>query len=224
MRLKKKIQKYSVTLKLDKIDWSKVEKIFYQDKQKYLYKYNKKQSISPGTKELIKILAGGAVIGLSMVFPALPMAVAPFIFPKDRYDNRYFNQSLNRLKKQKLVEIVTDENGNQLVKISQEGRIRALRYRLEEIRVKKPKKWDKKWRVVIFDIPEKYKRMREIFRKHLQIMGFYMLQKSVWVHPYQCFNEIEFLRQIYKVGIDVTYMVAEKIENPTDLKEQFKLR
>lgn len=54
-------------------------------------------------------------------------------------------------------------------------------------------------------------------------MGFYMLQKSVWVHPYPCFDEIEFLRQVYNVGINVTYILAEKIENAEDLKDHFKL-
>jgi len=54
-------------------------------------------------------------------------------------------------------------------------------------------------------------------------MGFYMLQKSVWVYPYPCFDEIEFLRQIYKVEINVTYILAKSIENSEYLADNFQL-
>lgn len=214
--------KYSVKLELEKIDWDKTEKIFTNDKRDYLETLEKDKKRNPQTKEILTILAGGAIIGLSFVFPALPVALVPFFIDSNKYNRRGINHVIKRLNQQKLVEIV--EEGNQaFVRITQKGRVRALRYKLSEIQVKKPKVWDKKWRIVIFDIPEKYKRMREIFRDHLKMMGFYMLQKSVWVHPYPCGSEIEFLRQIYNVGINVTYILAEKIENSENLKDYFKL-
>lgn len=109
------------------------------------------------------------------------------------------------------------------MRITQAGRVRALRYKVDEMAVDKPKQWDKKWRVVIFDIPEPQKNMREIFRKHLKYLGFYPLQKSVWVHPYPCFDEIEFLRQVYNIGGDVTYIVGEQLESTELLKQHYGL-
>lgn len=214
--------KFRISLKLDNLNWEKTEKFFFKERQKLVKHLDKAEKCTPSTKDILNLLAGGAVIGLSFLIPAAPMALAPLLIDSRKYNTSLFNQTIKRLKKQKLVQII-EEDGNTMVKITDEGRVRALRYKLSEMMVKNPKVWDKKWRVVIFDIQEKHKRMREIFRKHLQIMGFYMLQKSVWVHPYPCFNEIEFLRQIYDVGIDVTYLVAEKIENPQDLKDQFNL-
>jgi len=150
------------------------------------------------------------------------MALAPLMIDSNKFTRWKLNHTVKRLKRQNLVKIVY-EDGLPVVKITEQGRLRALRYKLEEMEVKKPKVWDRKWRLVIFDIPEKHKRMREIFRNHLKIMGFYMLQKSVWVHPYPCSQEIEFLRQIYNVGINVTYIVAEKIESSDNLKSYFRL-
>lgn len=219
---KKRTKKFGIKLELSKVNWDKVGKIFASDIKFLKKRLEKQEEVKSSSKELLLLLAGGGIFALSLVFPTLPMALAPFIIDRNKYKQGLFNRNIKRLKKQKLVEIVY-EGEQTLVKITNEGRVRALRYKLSEIQVKKPKVWDGKWRIVIFDIPEKHKRMREIFRNHLKLMGFYMLQKSVWVHPYPCGSEIEFLRQVYKVGVDVTYILAERIENANNLKEHFHL-
>ncbi len=217
----KKKSKFSVKLQLENVHWGKVEKIFFADRKLLQKQLESQEKRKARVKEILAVLAGGAVIGISLIVPTAPMILAPFI-GRNRYDQSTFNRVVDRLKKQRLVEI-TEENGQTLVRITEDGRIRALRYKLDEMQVKKPKVWDRKWRIVIFDITEKSKRMREIFRHHLKTMGFYMLQKSVWVHPYPCNNEIEFLKQVYGVGINVTYIVAEKIESSENLKSHFQL-
>ena len=222
MKSKKDNLKFTTKLELSKVNWEKLEKIFATDMNLIRKVLVKDEERNPHVGEILKLLAGGSIIALSLVFPTLPMALAPLILKNKSYNQALFNQTIKRLEKQKLVEIFT-EGEHTLVRITQEGKVRALRYKLSEIQVKKPKVWDKKWRIVIFDIPEKYKRVREIFRDHLKNMGFYMLQRSVWVHPYPCFNEIEFLRQIYKVEIDVTYILAQKIENSENLIDHFQL-
>lgn len=54
----------------------------------------------------------------------------------------------------------------------------------------KKKKWDKKWRIVIFDIPQDMHKQRNYFRDRIKSLGFYMLQKSVFVFPYPCEEEL----------------------------------
>ncbi len=46
------------------------------------------------------------------------------------------------------------------------------------------KKWDRKWRVVVFDIEEVSRKARERFRHKLKEVGFGMLQESVFISPY----------------------------------------
>lgn len=217
----KKTSRYGLKLHFENVNWDKTEKIFFADRKLLQKQLEKEEKRKARAKEILKLLAGGAVIGFSLIIPTAPMILAPFIGRK-KYDQSTFNQTIKRLKKQKLVKIV-EEEGQTVVRITEAGRMRALRYKLEEMQIKKPQAWDRKWRIVIFDIPEKYKRMRDIFRRHLKVMDFQMLQKSVWVHPYPCSQEIEFLRQVYNVGINVTYIVAEKVESSDDLKSHFQL-
>lgn len=52
------------------------------------------------------------------------------------------------------------------------------------------KTWDRKWRIVIFDIPEKKKRLRESLRRKLIDLGFGRWQKSVYIIPHDIRDEI----------------------------------
>ena len=219
---RKKSQKFSRVSNYSNVNWEKVEKILSSDKDELILRLEKERINSTRTKELLRILATGAVIGMSFVMPTLPMAIAPFVLKRKNYYLPRFNQTIKRLKRQKLVEIIHEDDAT-LVKITKEGKLRALRYKIDKMQVEPQRKWDRMWRVVIFDIPEKEKRMREIFRDHLKMLGFYQLQKSVWVHAYPCFDEIEFLRELYHVGFNVSYIVAKQIEDDSALRLYFKL-
>ena len=100
---------------------------------------------------------------------------------------------------------------------------KALTYQLDTMKLDRPKKWDKKWRVVIFDVPNKYGRTRDIFRKRLDQLGLRKIQKSVYVSPYPCFKEVEFLRELYGIPVTVQYLLVEQIEDDAFLKRQFNL-
>ena len=94
---------------------------------------------------------------------------------------------------------------------------------LHNFKLKKPKRWDKKYRLVIFDIREAKKRVREQIRITLQQIGFYRLQNSVWVYPYDCEEVITLLKADYEIGSEVLYIIAEEIENDYKLREFFEL-
>lgn len=222
-RKKAKSGKKTALVHLDKIDWTKTEKLFETDKKLLIQSQAKDKDNKryPHAKEILVLLAGGLMLGLLVFLPTLPMALAPFILDSKKYQKKRLNQTINRLKKQKLVKIV-EKSGQIIVKITDKGRVRALQYKFGDMKIDKPKTWDRKWRIVIFDIPEKCKRVRDLFRSHLKTMGFFNLQESVWVHPYPCFEQIEYLRQIYGVAINVDYILAQKIEESDDLVAHFK--
>ena len=90
-------------------------------------------------------------------------------------------------------------------------------------KIRIPKKWDKKWRVIIFDIPEKKKRVREQVRLILSTAGFIRLQDSVWVYPYDCEDIIGLLKADLGVGKNILYMIVDEIENDKHLREHFNL-
>lgn len=85
------------------------------------------------------------------------------------------------------------------------------------------KNWDKKWRVLIFDIKEKRKAMRDRVRLTLLSLGFRRLQDSVWVFPYDCEGTIALLKANFRIGRDLLYIIADSIENDIYLREEFGL-
>src|SRR3989344_8474311 len=89
---------------------------------------------------------------------------------------------------------------------------------------KKPKRWDGKWRVLIFDIPERRKGTREQTRRTLLSLGFKRLQDSVWVYPYDCEDLITLFKVDFKIGKDLLYMVVDNIEYDLPLRNHFGLK
>jgi hypothetical protein len=84
-------------------------------------------------------------------------------------------------------------------------------------------KWDKKWRIVMFDIHEARHHVRTELRAVLQEAGFAMLQKSVWVYPYRCDETIALLKFHLRLGYDLVYMIADALEGDESLRSHFNL-
>lgn len=178
----------------------------------------------PSSKEILKLLAGGTVLAGSFLMPGLAKLLPSLEEPWSDFDLYRLRQSLKRLKRRKLIAI-REENREVSIVLTKKGKEEALRYNLEKMQIKKPNRWDKKWRVVVFDIPEKKKQAREELRKRLKQLDFYPLQKSVYVHPYSCGKEIEFLRQNYGVQDEVSLLVVDKFEPEEEqfLRKYFQL-
>lgn len=98
------------------------------------------------------------------------------------------------------------------------GRDWFLDLKFKQLRLSR-KKWDKKWRIVIFDIPEQFKHARRIFRSKLKVLGFRMVQKSVFICPFPCEKEINFLSQYLKI---IPYVDVITAISAGDKEEEFK--
>lgn len=96
-------------------------------------------------------------------------------------------------------------------------------FKLRDYQLDQPARWDKKWRIVIFDIPEKRRRTRDEVRRLLTSVGFYRLQNSVWVYPYDFEDIIGLLKTDLGIGKDVLYIIADEIENDKYLRQHFHL-
>lgn len=110
------------------------------------------------------------------------------------------SQAIKRLRERGLIETKLNQN-EILIKLSQAGK--------ESIRFNKVinEPWDGKWRIVIFDIPETHKSVRNLFRRRLKDWEFRIFQKSVWISKLNMTKE---LRQfIKKLGIERWVSVIE---------------
>ena len=86
-------------------------------------------------------------------------------------------------------------------------------------------KWDKKWRIVIFDIPQEMHGERGKFRRKLKSLGLVMLQRSVFIFPYSCEEEIGDIASNLGVNEYIDIIIAESVgSREEELMNIFKLK
>lgn len=140
-----------------------------------------------------------------------------------RVNQRNFNRSIKMLSQEKLLEEKIFSDGSFRLTLTKEGKKKARLFQLfgGSIKFKKPKHWDRRWRIVIFDIPEKDRQFRDILREHLKELQFLKLQKSVFVSPYPFEKPILDLISIYSAEQYVRVITAVKIDNEAAIKNHF---
>jgi len=177
-------------------------------------------------KEILLMIAAGVAVPAAFLMPGAPLALRPLLRALSKKcgakRSEGFIKSLNYLKRDRLVSI-TEKDGQQILTLSEDGKKRVLRFNLHQMAIEKPKRWDGYWRIVIFDIPERRKQGREALRSKLRQLGFYQLQKSCFIYPFDCKSEIDFISEIFEVGPFINFIVAKEIEGAPLLKKSFGL-
>ena len=144
---------------------------------------------------------------------SVPGTIYPAKMPRDW---RFY-----QLIKQKYIISIKDKDGKHFWRLSTKGLNIAeiLMFKLD-----KKRRWDRRWRILIFDIPEDRKKYREFLRIKLRELGFCQLQKSVWATPYPIPDAFVWFLNSHKLSENVHYIVAEEISNNQKLKKFFKLK
>lgn len=172
----------------------------------------KSQAVKGLTRGVLLALGAGAVIGIALVFPVIGWIYKEF--KKEQWEEAKrrgrLRNTLRRLEKQKLISW-RETDGELTLNLTEKGKKKVLHYNIDSLQIKN-RKIDGRFRVIIFDIPEKKKIAREIFRGKLKGMGFKMLQRSVFITPYKCKDEIDFLRHALEISPFVTFLEVTKIE------------
>ena len=77
--------------------------------------------------------------------------------------------------------------------------------------------------MLIFDIPERQRELRDKVRNTLKTIGFKQLQQSVWIYPFDCEDFITLLKMDFKIGKNLLYLVAEALEYDRHLRDYFEV-
>ncbi|MFZ2720173.1 MAG: hypothetical protein WAZ27_04885 [Minisyncoccia bacterium] len=109
------------------------------------------------------------------------------------------------------------------LRLTAKGEVALRHLELQDFQSRREPRWDGKWRVLMFDVPEYRRGTREKIRRTLQRIGFQYLQDSVWVYPHDCEDLITLLKADFHIGKDVIYLVASAIEGDTALRKRFNL-
>lgn len=177
-------------------------------------------------------IQGGIIAALYGAAAITAIVTAPNILQLFKYLNPYLgkrnarkrmSQAISRL----IARGILERKGYGVaarVELTPKGRQYAKSlFEQTDLTVHKPKRWDGRWRIVMFDIWERRRPVRDRLRYLLQKIGFVKVQNSVWVYPYDCEEVIAIIRAELKVGRGATYLIGDGIEGDAFLRKHFGL-
>ncbi len=175
-------------------------------------------------RAVIGTLALGGILTVAVMAPKVAALIKrehlDVILPPQ--PTQRLRETLSRLKKKGMVEFMR-HSGKRYPILTERGKSHAERIRLSAVEIPRPRRWDGRWRVVIFDIPHARRSTRDRVREILKRLGFHRLQNSVWVHPYDCEEIITLLKLDASLRTEVRYIIADAIEYDKPLRVHFGL-
>ncbi len=178
------------------------------------------------TREILFMAAAGPILLSSLFASNAVQILKPLLKWRKNWDtiDRYLiHNAVRRLNQKRLVELI-ERNGNLYIKITNSGKQLIRNFDYDDLELPKSKKWDKKWRLVIFDIPEKKNKERHALSIKLKDLGFYPLQESNYIYPYDCQDEIDFVCEFLSINRYVNYCLVESLgQREGDLRQFFNL-
>lgn len=169
-------------------------------------------------KLVLQTIATAGVLSVGFVAPNVLLAMDKIgMLPKLR-QKEYISSSANILRRKGLLKF---KDGH--YELTPAGEKVLRRWELMSFKLDKPKKWDGKWRLVIFDIPQRKKKYRDQVTMIFREAGFERLQDSVYVFPYECEDIIGLLKTDMGLGKNILYMIVDELENDKHLRESFAL-
>ena len=169
---------------------------------------------------ILMVIGASGLLVAGAFCPGLLLLARPFV--KRRYSYGAIYKTISALDKSGCIRYTKTQEGCR-VSLTKKGRERLLVYELGLKHFQPKGKWDKKWRLLVFDIPESRRLLRDQIRSTLKQFGFYRLQDSVWVYPYDCQYILELLRTKYHVRHDALFICAEHLDEDRWLKKHFSL-
>ncbi len=173
-------------------------------------------------KQILLLTVAGGVVATVCVLPGLAIIFKELDARSSR-DRYRVQRSLNALKKQGLL-LHEVKNGTERLVLSDTGKEKAWSYLAEDLHIKNQKRWDKKWRVLMFDIPESKGRIRREVSWKIRDIGMKTIQNSVFISPFPCKDEIDKVIQHYNVTKYFIYFEADTIELEQDILQIWNLK
>jgi len=162
----------------------------------------------------LAIIACGGMLTLGAIAPNVFSSLTKVLYKKSQdKKKRYYEiwKRFYRLKEQNYIKLAEEREDILIYEITEKGRTRLKNFIFDELQLTMPERWDQRWRVIIFDIPEPFKKARYALYIKLRELEFYQLQKSVWVHPLPCESEILFLKDFFNIHPFVHVLLVQEM-------------
>ncbi len=180
------------------------------------------------SRDVLEFLGIGGILIAAVVAPNAVQSFRFLLRGRDHVSWKEFNQSrfrhfVGQLEKHNLIKR-SIKNHQRCYVLTDKGKRFLLKYEIDKLQLRRTQKWDGRWRIIIFDIPENKKSARDALRGKFNELGMYQLQKSVFVYPFDCKKEIDFVSDFFGVANDILYLRGDVYEVERDIKNFFGLK
>lgn len=171
------------------------------------------------TKQILLGLAEGAfIVGAAAVAPNV-LQVLKLFEPKGKDKIR---RVLKGLRRRRMIEFV-EKGDHQFIEITEDGYKQIKQYNFDDLSLKRRKRWDGKWHLAIFDVPERHGLARRALQEKFSQLGLYQYQKSIYAFPFDFREELEYISRFFEIERFVKYLIVEEIDDEIKLIDHFKL-
>ena len=132
---------------------------------------------------------------------------------KQRHKRKKARQEFSRLiyylKKKDYIKIKNLEQNKGII-LTKKGaeKVLKVKFKIKD----KQKRSDERWQMIIFDIPEKKRWLRDLLRDNLRILNYKMLQQSIWICPYDVQKETEFILKKHSMDQYAKLFLIEELK------------
>ena len=183
-----------------------------------------KRMYSPTKQRILLLLQAGIALSFAGTIGRQLRIIGELSTEWRDIDRQYLKHIVREFYKDRLVCERDNGDGTQTIVLTEKGKERALTFDICRLTIKVPPRWNGEWHGIFYDIPEKYRLKRHAFRNHMRELGFFPWQKSVFLHPYPCRDEIDFIIEYHDIRRYVRYGVLSGITNEAELLLHFNLK
>ena len=173
--------------------------------------------------EILRYSVAGTALAASLALPGLMVGLAkPIEKFMEHLDEKDRQRELRRIiykMKEKGLLVGDYEHGLQL---TDKARKRLDRISLDDLRARPTDVWDGRWRIILYDLPKDKDSGRHALVACLRSYGCLLLQKSAWITPFPCRQDIETISAQFGVDDYVTYFEAVSLDNEPAMIDRFR--
>ncbi len=166
----------------------------------------------------LAVIAILGIVTVAAVAPNLLIAIDKFFIRKHKRRLTHAEkeektaQTIYYLKRHGLIHL-KQQKGDWIINLTKLGNARITRLQFDLMHIAKPTGWDGKWWLVAGDIPTKtHRHWADLLRKKLKKLGFYSLQRTLWLYPYNPIKEINIVVGYYHLQRFITIMEIAQLD------------
>lgn len=174
--------------------------------------------------EVLALIAkAGFILSLAVLVPNAAGHILKMLGMTPNYRSTFrVKRTIDSLHRQGYI-FMESKGGRTIFKLTKKGEYKYFNNEISKMILPVARRWDGMWTLVTFDIPETKKWNRKRFSRALNVVGMRLLEKSIFIYPYECKSDIEKIATLFEVNDHVRYIRASSVDKDMKYKKLFNL-